>query len=94
MKNAPVGRGRPAARLAQTPPREVFVNHTGRRWKRIRAAGLLLLALVVAASTVAAPRIAASPALEGAPVPDGPPRTRSAGRRSWARDRSSASSGC
>jgi biofilm PGA synthesis N-glycosyltransferase PgaC len=50
----------------------VFLDPSGRRWKRIRAAGLVLLAAFVGLVAVAVPQIVAPPALEGAPIPDGP----------------------
>lgn len=62
-------RGAPRRRA---PEPQVFRNPSGRRWRRIRAAGLLLLAVLVAAAVIAVPRVLAPPALDGAPVPDGP----------------------
>ena len=54
-----------------TPPRGVFVDPSGRRWKRLRIVAAVLLALVTVGAVVAAPHVAELPALMGrTPSPD------------------------
>ncbi len=59
----------PAAGSATHP---VFVNPSGRRWRRVRAVLLTLLVLAVGGAVVAVPRVLTPPALAGSSVPDGP----------------------
>ncbi|MGY1730615.1 bifunctional polysaccharide deacetylase/glycosyltransferase family 2 protein [Geodermatophilus sp. SYSU D01045] len=63
---------RPAPRAVRVVDRPVFLNPSGRRWRRFRAVGLSLLAVFLAAGAVVVPHAIAPPALGGAPVPDGP----------------------
>ncbi|TQN37916.1 biofilm PGA synthesis N-glycosyltransferase PgaC [Blastococcus colisei] len=50
----------------------MFLNPTGRRWRRVRIAALVLLAALIAVIAVAVPKLTASPALAGAGVPEAP----------------------
>jgi peptidoglycan-N-acetylglucosamine deacetylase len=61
--------GRPQPRR---PDVEVFLDRSGSRWKRLRALGLLLLAVLIGAAVVVVPKALAPPPLEGEPIPDGP----------------------
>jgi peptidoglycan-N-acetylglucosamine deacetylase len=66
----------PAGRRAVPPPEPpdvpVFLNPSGRRWRLLRATGLLLLAALLGFLAVAVPRVLAPPALDGRPVPAAP----------------------
>ncbi|MGY2127010.1 bifunctional polysaccharide deacetylase/glycosyltransferase family 2 protein [Blastococcus sp. SYSU DS0617] len=48
------------------------MNPSGRRWRRLRAAGLVVLAFLATVVAVGAPRLLAPPALPGASPPEGP----------------------
>ncbi|MGY2129988.1 bifunctional polysaccharide deacetylase/glycosyltransferase family 2 protein [Blastococcus sp. SYSU DS0617] len=62
-------RGSSAARARDVGGLPVFLNPTGRRWRRVRIVGLVLLAALVALVAVAVPQLVAPPSLAGADVP-------------------------
>jgi biofilm PGA synthesis N-glycosyltransferase PgaC len=53
-------------------PRPVFLDPSGRRWRRLRGAGLLVGVVLIAGLTVAVPNMVASPALDGRAAAEGP----------------------
>jgi biofilm PGA synthesis N-glycosyltransferase PgaC len=59
-------------RTIPAPDRQVFLDRSGTRWRRLRALGLTLLAALAVAAALVMPHVLAPPPLDGAPIPDGP----------------------